>query len=161
MLWSPDGERICYPVLRDNSASTDQQAFDLVSLDLTSGRTEILFSGEPGNWIVPYKWTDTVVFGYGMPVQGSRNYVIRDLEGRDRGSYYQLFKDNSSRYSWPPETVTAGLGRLGPASRSGTGAWLVEVYQPDSWWVYYSPDDSTKAVKLVRGDGASWRPVPE
>lgn len=161
VLWSPDGKRICYPVLRDKSASTDRQAFDLVSLDLRSGRTKILFSGEPGNWILPYKWTDTVVFGYGTPVQGSRNYVIRHLEGRNRGSYYELFKDSSSRYSRPPEAVTVGLGRPGVASCSGAGAWLVEVYQPDSWWVYYSPDDSIRAVKLVRGDGASWRPAPD
>ena len=160
VLWSPDGKCICYPVLRGDSAGTDQQAFDLVCLDLTSERTEILFSGEPGNWIVPYKWTDTVVFGYGIPVQGSGNYVIRDLEGRDRGSYYELFKDSSSRYCRPPEAATAGLGRPGPASRSEAGAWLVEVDEPDGRWVCYSPDDSTKAVKLVRGDGASWRPAP-
>ncbi len=155
VLWSPDGDRICYAVVHGKAVDPESYdyRFDLVSVDLRSGQSDIVFSGEQGNWITPLEWTDTIIFRYGRADEG---FVIRDVAGRQYTgvSFVPVVAK-------PPAAVTAGLAKVGGADQNSTGAWLVEGCQSDDlWWVYYSPDDSTKAVRVVRGDAPSWRPEP-
>lgn len=66
VLWSPEGDRICYPALHGGTRSPDAR-YDLVVVDLASGRSDIVFTGEPGYVISPFKWTDSITFGHGIP----------------------------------------------------------------------------------------------
>lgn len=154
VLWSPDGHRICYPILRGTAASPDTYHYDLISVDLSSGQSDTVFSGEPGYVISLLRWTDNVIFGYGS--QRGGGYVVRDVSGTQ-------YTQNPSAFfaAQPPAAVTAGLGEVGSACQNSTGAWLLTVFQSGSSWVYYSPNDSTKAVKVVRGHAPSWRPMPD
>ncbi len=149
--WSPDGDRICYAVVHGKAVDPESYdyRFDLVSLDLRSRQSNIVFSGEPGNWISPLRWTDSIIFGYGRPNEG---YLVRDVSGKQ---YTDIAPPVAAM---PPEAVAGGLARVGGTDQSVAGAWLVEGYDSGSWWVYYSPDDDTRAVRVVRGNHPSWRP---
>lgn len=61
VLWSPDGDRICYAVVHGKAIDPESYdyRFDLVSVGLRSGQRDIVFSGEQGNWVTPLEWTDT------------------------------------------------------------------------------------------------------